>query len=114
MEKEKIIRPRDRKYCKVSTERIYVILQALRYSANEDTNNFEATNSLIHMVAKWAKNEMEDKEFCSCVFRSAWILLALGEGLKDEKEVAEFIEDDKKYQEEYAKNNPEEEDDSPF
>lgn len=111
---KKITRPREKKFFKVSAEWIYETLQALRHSADEDVKSFEANNSLIHAVTKWAQNEMEDKEFCSCVFKSSWILLALGKALEDQKEVAEFIEDDLKYEKEYAKNNPEEGEDLPF
>jgi len=107
-------RPRNREFTKVSTGLIYRTLKNLNPKW-ESREVLDVVHDLGHDLAAWASDRISDKSFCGRLFNHWHNLVALFDMLCKEKEVAEFIKDQIAYDEEYAKRNPEPEDDEiPF
>jgi len=97
--KEKYVRPRERKFFKISNE---WLCEALKDLDPESKGKCSIVYKLGLDLAKWSKNEMSDKEFCGRVGEIIFSLAVLGANFKKEKEVAEFKKDNEKYETEYA------------
>lgn len=110
-------RPRNRKFMKVSTGLIYRTLKNLDPAGKADfLREFpDVVHDLGCDLADWASDKISDKAFCGRLFNHWHNLVVLFDMLRREKEVAEFIEDQVAYDEEYARRNPEsEEPEMPF
>ena len=96
--KEKYVRPRERKFFKISNE---WLCKALKDLDPESTGKCSIVYTLRCDLARWAKDEITDKEFCGRVGEIIFILAVLGANFKKEKEVAEFKEDNEKHETEH-------------
>ncbi len=109
-------RPREREFTKISTGLIYRILKNLDPKEMGGSSEIpDIVYDLGHDLADWARDRISDKSVCGRLFSHWHNLIVLFDLLCKEKEVAEFIEDQVAYDEEYARRNPEPEDDElPF
>jgi len=109
-------RPREREFTKVSSKLIFRILQSLN---PDDEGGLSTIPKIVHemrpLLSNWVTNEITDKAVCGYLYEHWHDLTVLFNLLSQEKEVVELIEDQRAYEEEYARRNPEPDDnDSPF
>ena len=106
---ERKTRPRERKSVKISSEFLF---EFWRWLGKDQANSIPDEISMC--VAKWAKGNMSDKELGWRIYRIRHNLLVLLELFQEEKEVKEVMDDQRKYDEEYAERNLGSEEDLPF
>jgi len=110
------LRPRSKEFTKVSSGLIFRILQNLNPI---DEGGLSTIPKIVYDMgddlAKWASDKITDKALCGRLFNHWHNLTVLFSLFGQEKEVVDLVEARRAYEEEYARRNPDPDDEeSPF